>query len=97
MSEVLKKKVIVSEIQETQSFGANGFKKRVLIGKTIEQYEQEIPFEFQYDQVDVLDNYKHGEEITISFNIRCKGYAKTAEEPKKYFPTLVGFKIEPLR
>lgn len=97
MSEVLKKKVIVSEIQETQHIGQNGFKKRILIGKTIEQHEQEIPFEFQHDKIELLDNYKVGEEITITFNIRCKGYAKTPEEPKKYFPTLVGYKIEPLR
>lgn len=97
MSEILKKKVIVQEIQEPQSFGQNGFRKRLLIGKTIEQYEQEIPFEFQYDQVDVLDNYKPGEEITVSFNIKCKGYSPNSETPKKYFPTLVAFKIEPIR
>ncbi len=97
MSEILKKKVIVQEIQETQNIGQNGFKKRVLIGKSIEQYEQEIPFEFQYDLVELLDSYKPGEEITISFNIKCKGYSPNAETPKKYFPSLVGFKIEPIR
>lgn len=97
MSETLKKQVIISEIHSTQQIGSNGFTKRLLIGKTVEQYEQEIPFEFQYDQTELLNNYRPGEEVIVYFNIRCKGYSKFPDEPKKYFPTLVAYKIERIK
>jgi len=97
MSDYFKKKVEIQEIHPTQSYGQNGFQKRILIGKTIEQNAQELPFEFQFDSVDLLDSYKLGEEITVSFSLRCKGYQKTPADEKKYFPALVAFAIEPKR
>ena len=51
MSDVTSKKVTIAEIGETQEFGANGFKKRELIGVEISgEYENHYCFEFVQDK-----------------------------------------------
>jgi len=45
-------------INETQTFGASGFRKRELVLTTDEQYPQMLMIEFVQDKVDILNNYK---------------------------------------
>ena len=42
-------------INETQTFGASGFRKRELVLTTDEQYPQMLMIEFVQDKVDILD------------------------------------------
>lgn len=62
----------IKVINETQTFGERGFRKRELVLTTKEEYPQDILIEFVQDKVDVLDNFGIGEEVTISINIRGK-------------------------
>lgn len=75
-------------IGETQTVGANGFRKRQLVLSTHEQYPQSIPIDFVQDKVSLLDKYSVGEDVTISINIRGNEYNG------KYFSNIQGWKIE---
>ena len=62
----------VKLIGETQTFGANGFRKRELVITTEEQYPQHIMVEFVQDKTDLLNNFQVGQMIKISIiTINC--------------------------
>lgn len=80
--------------EETQVVGQNNFRKRLMIGETIEQYPQQIPFEFHHDAVDFLNDIAIGTEIKVTFNIKCKAWIKPGTTEPKYFPTMNGYRID---
>ena len=45
----------VKLINDTQTFGSNGFRKRELVVTTEEQYPQHIMIEFVQDKTDLLN------------------------------------------
>ena len=53
----------VKFIGETQTFGANGFRKREIVVTTDEQYPQHIMVEFVQDKTDLLNNYQVGQSV----------------------------------
>ena len=53
-------------IGETQTFGANGFRKREVVITTEEQYPQSIMIEFTQDKSDLLNAYSVGQNVKIS-------------------------------
>ena len=57
-------------IDETKTFGTNGFRKREMVITTEEQYPQHIMIEFVQDKVDLLNNFQAGQLVKISINIR---------------------------
>ena len=61
---------IIKSISETQTFGANGFRKRELIVTTNEQYPQHILIEFVQDKCDTLENYQVGQGVKVSINVK---------------------------
>lgn len=80
-------------IRDTQSFGANNFRKRELVLVTNqEKYPQEILVEFTQDRCDVLDNYTEGQEVTIAYNIKGRMWLSPQGE-EKYFVSIEGWKI----
>lgn len=86
MSEVLGK---VHQVGETQVVGSAGtFQKRTIVIATNEQYVQYIPIDFVQDKCDILNNYKVGQEVKVSINIRGNEYNG------KYYVSLNGWKIE---
>ena len=86
MSEVLGK---VHQVAETQVVGSAGtFQKRTIVIATNEQYVQYIPIDFVQDKCDILNNYKVGQEVKVSINIRGNEYNG------KYYVSLNGWKIE---
>lgn len=82
----------IKVINETQTFGERGFRKRELVLTTKEEYPQDILIEFVQDKVDVLDNFSIGEEVTISINIRGREWIDP-EGVAKYFNSIQGWKI----
>ena len=60
----------VKLIGETQTFGANGFRKREVVVTTEEQYPQHIMIEFVQDKTDLLNNFQVGQMVKISINLR---------------------------
>ena len=83
----------VKLIGETQTFGANGFRKRELVITTEEQYPQHIMVEFVQDKCDLLNNYTAGQEVKVSINIRGREWVNPQGETK-YFNSITGWRIE---
>lgn len=89
MSEVIGK---IKVINETINVSAS-FKKRELVVTTDEQYPQHILIEFQQDKCDLLDNYKVGESVKVSINIRGREWVSSTGETK-YFNSIQGWRVE---
>ena len=83
---------IIKSISVTQTFGANGFRKRELIVTTNEQYPQNILIEFVQDKCDTLENYKVGQGVKVSINVKGREWINPQGEAK-YFNSLQGWKI----
>jgi len=69
------------------------FKKRELVLTTEEQYPQHILIDFIQDKCSILDDFKVGEAVTVSINIRGKEYTNKNGQVG-YFNQLNGWKIE---
>lgn len=83
----------IKEIDETKAFGANGFRKREMVITTDEQYPQHIMIEFTQDKCDLLNNYKPGEPVKVSINLRGREWVNPQGETK-YFNSIQGWRIE---
>ncbi len=82
-------------IDETKTFGANGFRKREVVITTDEQYPQHILIEFTQDKCDVLNSYKAGEEVKVSINLKGREWVNPQGETK-YFNSIQGWRVEKL-
>lgn len=80
-------------IGETQTFGANGFRKREVVITTEEQYPQSIMIEFTQDKSELLNAYSVGQNVKISINIRGREWVNPQGETK-YFNSINGWRIE---
>ena len=85
----------VKLIGDVQTFGSAGFRKRELVVTTDEQYPQMIMIEFLQDKVDLLNNYKVGQDVKVSINLRGREWTNPQGEAK-YFNSITGWRIESL-
>ena len=85
----------VKMVGDTQTFGSNGFRKREIVVTTEEQYPQHIMVEFVQDKTDLLNNYKPGQNVKISINLRGREWVNPQGETK-YFNSIQGWRIENL-
>ena len=85
----------VKLIGDVQTFGTGGFKKRELVVTTDEQYPQMIMIEFVQDKTDLLNNYKIGQDVKVSINLRGREWINP-EGVAKYFNAIQGWRIENL-
>ncbi|MFV0541453.1 MAG: DUF3127 domain-containing protein [Aestuariibaculum sp.] len=83
-------------IGETQTFGANGFRKREIVVTTEEQYPQHIMIEFVQDKTDLLNNFSVGQQVKININLRGREWVNPQGETK-YFNSIQGWRIEILQ
>jgi translation initiation factor IF-3 len=81
-------KVINAEQQVSATF-----RKRELVVTTDEQYPQHIMVEFTQDKCDLLNNYKAGEAVKVSINLRGREWINQQGEAK-YFNSIQGWRIE---
>src|SRR5690606_1180311 len=82
-------------IDETKTYGNNGFRKREVVITTEEQYPQTIMIEFRQDKTDVLNKFQVVQDVKISINIRGREWVNPQGEVK-YFNSLNGWRIESL-
>lgn len=98
--EIINKKMEVTGkiklINETQTFGASGFRKRELVLTTNEQYPQMLMIEFVQDKCDILNSYQVGQDVKISINLRGREWINP-EGVAKYFNSIQGWRIENLQ
>lgn len=85
MSNQVKGKIKV--INDTQTFDS-GFQKREFVVTTDDQYPQDIKLEFVKDKCGILDTYKVGQDVTVSYNLRGNEYNG------KYYVNLNAWRIE---
>lgn len=86
----------IKMIDETKSFGSNGFRKRELVVTTDEQYPQHILIEFTQDKCDLLNSYRTGEPVKVSINLRGREWVSPQGETK-YFNSIQGWRIEKMQ
>ena len=84
-------KVVGAEQQVTASF-----KKRELVVATEEQYPQFISINFVQDKCDLLNNYKAGDAVKVSINLRGREWVSPQGETK-YFNDIQGWRVEKLQ
>ncbi len=83
----------IKMIGDTQEFGSNGFRKREVVVTTEEQYPQHIMVEFVQDKTDLLNNFKVGQNVKISINLRGREWVNPQGETK-YFNSIQGWRVE---
>ncbi|WP_456442591.1 DUF3127 domain-containing protein [Psychroserpens sp.] len=83
----------IKKIDETKTFGSNGFRKRETVITTDEQYPQMILIEFVQDKCDILDQYSVNDEVKVSINVRGREWVNPEGEAK-YFNSIQGWRIE---
>ncbi len=86
----------IKMIDETKTFGSNGFRKREVVVTTEEQYPQHILVEFVQDKCDLLNTYSVGQDVKISINLRGREWTNPQGEIK-YFNAIQGWRIENLQ
>ena len=76
-------------IGETASYGAKGFTKRELVVTTsADRFPQDIKLEIVKEKTSLLDAYRVGQAVKVSFDLRGGEYNG------KHFVNLTGWKIE---
>ncbi len=83
-------------IEETKTYGSNGFRKREVVITTDEQYPQHLLIEFIQDKTDLLNSYQAGQQVRISINLRGREWVNPQGETK-YFNSIQGWRIESLQ
>lgn len=69
------------------------FKKRDFVLKIVDgNYEQHLKMQLTQDRVDLIDNYRIGEELTVSFNLKGRPYEKNGETI--YFTNIEAWKVQ---
>lgn len=86
---------VIKFIDETKTYGNNGFRKRDLVITTDEQYPQHILIEFVKDKCDVLNGYMEGQKVKIGINLKGREWINPQGEVK-YFNSIQGWRIEAL-
>jgi hypothetical protein len=80
-------------IDETRTYGTNGFRKREVVVTTEEQYPQHILVEFIQDKCDLLNAYQVGQGVKMGINLRGREWVNPQGETK-YFNSVQGWRIE---
>jgi hypothetical protein len=80
-------------IDETKTYGNNGFRKREVVLTTDEQYPQHLMIEFVQDKTDILNNFQVGQQVRISINLRGREWVNPQGETK-YFNSIQGWRVE---
>ena len=70
------------------------FRKREFVLEVQEgQYPEQIKFQLVQDKTALIDPYKVGDEVKVTFNLRGRGFNKNGQ--MLYFTNLEAWRIEP--
>ncbi len=82
----------ITLINEAEVISRANIDKRTFVIQTAGQYAQDIEIELVKDAVTLLNNFKVGDEVNVSINIRGRKWTNP-EGVDKYFISLQGWKI----
>ena len=82
-------KEIFPSVQVTDKFKKREF---VITDISNSEYPQHISFQLIQDKCSVIDNYKPGDTVTVSYNLRGREWTSPQGEVK-YFNTIEAWKI----
>ena len=89
---------VIHSIDETRSYGANGFTKREFVirltgdGEKAE-YPNFVALELLKDKCALMDQYRVGEEVKVTFNLSGRLW-NSPGKPEKCFTSLQAWKVE---
>ena len=86
----------IKVIEETKTYGSNGFRKREMVVTTDEQYPQHLLVEFVQDKTDLLDKFQVGQQVKVSIDLRGREWV-SPQGDTKYFNSIQGWRIENLQ
>ncbi|TWU48419.1 DUF3127 domain-containing protein [Rubripirellula reticaptiva] len=87
---------VVHLIEETKTYGAKGFRKRVVV---LEQdkgsFTNYVPVEFTRDSCDTVDDLNVGDEIEVQYRLNGRRWQKDEQSEVKFFVNVeaVSFRI----
>jgi hypothetical protein len=77
---------IVHLIEETKTYGAKGFRKRVVV---LEQdkgsFTNYIPIEFTRDDCDSVDSLNVGDDVEVTYRLNGRRWQRDESSEVKYF------------
>ena len=83
----------IIEVKETRVVSEKFSVREFVIQDDSGQYPQKIQFQASQDRCDLLDKFKGGEVVNVSFNLRGREWINPQGE-SKYFNSLDAWKIE---
>lgn len=77
---------VVHVIEETKTYGAKGFRKRLVV---LEQdkgsFVNYVPVEFTRDDCDSVDSLNVGDEVDVTYRLSGRKWQRDASSEVKYF------------
>ncbi|GAA4392075.1 DUF3127 domain-containing protein [Hymenobacter koreensis] len=80
------------EMYDTQQVSEKFSKREFVIEIKEGQYPEHIKFQLVQDKTALIDGFRIGDEITVNFNLRGRGFVKNNDT--LYFTNLEAWKIE---
>lgn len=86
----------IKAIGDTQQV-SDSFKKRdFVVTDASGQYAQHIQLQMVQDRTDILDAYKVGQSVEVTFFLKGREWTNPKDNSVRYFNTLDAWKIQPL-
>ena len=77
---------IVHLVEETKTYGQNGFRKRlVVLLQEDGRFPNYIPLEFTNDDCELANDLAEGDDIEVSYELRGRKWQKDANSEVKFF------------
>jgi len=84
---------VIGDVQQI----SDSFKKReFVVVDASGQYAQTISFQAVQDRVDLLNNFKLGDNVEVTFFLRGREWTNPKDGVVRYFNSLDAWKVEPL-
>jgi len=77
---------VVHLIEETKTYGAKGFRKRlVVLEQEFDRFTNYIPIDFTRDDCDAVDEMNVGDEVEITYRLSGRKWQRDANSEVKFF------------
>jgi len=100
MSKSFEAQGVIHSIDDTKSYGQNGFTKREFVIKLTgdgekAEYPNYVAFELIKDKCALMDNFRQGDEIQVTFNLSGRLW-NSPGKPEKCFNALQAWRVQAL-